>query len=158
VACRSNDLARMASLMDVKANGPQLITALAAMKPSGNTNLTIGVNWGMNMLMPGGPMSNAIPAEPNLSRFMILLTDGDNTENRQGGSAAAINARARLACTNAKEQGIVIYAVRVIEGNKSLLQDCSSGPGYYYEVATAAQLDDVFKAIAGRIGSIRLTN
>ena len=158
VTCRSNDLARMASLMDVNANGPQLITALAAMKPSGNTNLTIGVNWGMNMLMPGEPMSNAIPAEPNLSRFMILLTDGDNTENRQGGSAAAIDARARLACTNAKAQGIAIYAVRVIEGNKSLLQDCSSGPGYYYEVATAAQLDDVFKAIAGRIGSIRLTN
>jgi Flp pilus assembly protein TadG len=158
VTCRSNDLARMASLMDVKANGPQLITALAAMKPSGNTNLTIGINWGMNMLMPGQPMSNAIPAEPNLSRFMILLTDGDNTENRQGFFASAIDPRARLACTNAKAQGIVIYAVRVIEGNKSLLQDCSSGPGYYYEVATAAQIDDVFKAIAGRIGSIRLTN
>jgi Flp pilus assembly protein TadG len=158
VTCRSNNLARMASLMDVKANGPQLITALAAMQPSGNTNLTIGVNWGMNMLMPGQPMSNAIPAEPNLSRFMILLTDGDNTENRQTGSAAAIDARARLACTNAKAQGITIYAIRVIEGNKSLLQDCSSGPGYYYEVSNAAQIDDVFKSIAGRIGSIRLTN
>jgi Flp pilus assembly protein TadG len=158
VTCRSNNLARMASLMDVKANGPQLITALAAMQPSGNTNLTIGVNWGMNMLTPGLPMSTAIPAEPNLSRFMILLTDGDNTENRQTGSAAAIDARARAACTNAKAQGITIYAIRVIEGNKSLLQDCSSGPGYYYEVSSAAQIDDVFKAIAGRIGSIRLTN
>ncbi len=158
VTCRSNDLARMASLMDVNANGPQLITALAAMKPSGNTNLTIGVSWGMNMLMPGQPMSNAIPDEPNLNRFMILLTDGDNTENRANGSAAAINARASLACTNAKAQGITIYSIRVIEGNKSLLQDCSSGPGYYYEVASAAQIDDVFKTIAGRIGSIRLTN
>ncbi len=158
VTCRSNNLARMASLMDVKANGPQLITALAAMQPSGNTNLTIGVSWGMNMLMPGQPMSNAIPAEPNLSRFMILLTDGDNTESRQHGSRAAIDARARLACTEAKAQGITIYSVRVIEGNKSLLQDCSSGPGYYYEVSSAAQIDDVFTAIAGRIGSIRLTN
>ncbi len=158
VNCRSNSLARMAPLVDVAANTSQLIAALATMQPSGNTNLTIGVNWGANMLLPGAPMSTAAPPDANLSRFMILLTDGDNTENRTSTSASGIDPRARLACQNAKAQGVTIYAIRVIEGNQSLLRDCSSGPGFYFEVATAAQLDPVFRTIAGRIGSIRLTN
>jgi Flp pilus assembly protein TadG len=158
VTCRSNNLARMASMVDVRTQSSNLIASLATMQPSGNTNLTIGVSWGTNMLTPGMPMSNAIAPVPNLQRFMILLTDGDNTENRFSGNAASIDARALAACNNAKAQGIMIYAVRVIEGNKSLLQNCASGPNFYYEVANAAQIDDVFKSIAGRIGSIRLTN
>jgi hypothetical protein len=163
VNCRSDNLARMAPLVDVApaANAAQLISQLGSMQPSGNTNLTIGVTWGANTLLPGAPMSTAatnVPGLPPINRFMILLTDGDNTENRTSNNASGIDPRARLACQNAKAQGITIFAIRVIEGNQQLLRDCSSGPGFYYEVSTAAQLDPVFKSIAGRIGSIRLTN
>jgi hypothetical protein len=163
VNCRSNALARMAPLVDIgpAANTSQLIAQLASMQPSGNTNLTIGTTWGANMLLPGAPMSTAatnVPGDPPINRFMILLTDGDNTENRSSTNGNTIDARARLACTAAKAQGITIYSIRVIEGDRQLLQDCASGPGFYYEVSSAAQLDPVFKAIAGRIGSIRLTN
>jgi nitric oxide reductase activation protein len=103
-------------------------------------------------------MSTAAAAQPNLSRFMILLTDGDNTENRRTGSSSAIDARTRLACANAKAQGIVVYSVRVIEGNRDLLRECASSPANYYEVSAASQLDAVFRTIASQIGSIRLTN
>jgi Flp pilus assembly protein TadG len=158
VTCRSNNLARMAPLVDVRSNTASLITSLAAMQPSGNTNVTIGATWGVNMLTPGMPMSTAAAAQPNLSRFMILLTDGDNTENRRTGSSSAIDARTRLACANAKAQGIVVYSVRVIEGNRDLLRECASSPANYYEVSAASQLDAVFRTIASQIGSIRLTN
>lgn len=158
VTCRSNNLARMAPLVDVRTNAANLITSLAAMQPSGNTNVTIGATWGVNMLTPGFPMSTAIAPEANLSRFMILLTDGDNTENRTTGTQALIDARTRLACSNAKAAGILVYTVRVIEGNQDLLRECASTPGNYYEVASASQLDSVFQSIAGKIGGIRLTN
>jgi Flp pilus assembly protein TadG len=158
ITCRSNNLARMMSFVDVKTSSSSLISALATMQPSGNTNLTVGVTWGTNMLTPGLPLSTAAAPEPNLQRFMILLTDGDNTENRQTNSSGSIDARARLACTNAKAQGILIYAIRVIEGNQALLKECASGPGYYYEVSNASQIDTVFTSIAGKINSIRLTN
>jgi Flp pilus assembly protein TadG len=158
VTCRSNNLARIASLVDVRTQSSSLIASLANMQPSGNTNLTIGVSWGTNMLTHGMPMSNAIAPVPNLQRFMILLTDGENTENRFTDIASAIDARALAACNNAKAQGIKIYAVRVIEGNKNLLQSCASGPNFYYEVTNAAQIHEVFSAIAGSIGSIRITN
>ncbi len=158
VACRSNKLARMAPLVDVRTSTPALINSLATMQPSGNTNLTIGVNWGTNMLMQGLPMSTAVAPTANLDKFMILLTDGTNTENRQTGNAAAIDARARLACASAKAQKIKIYAIRVIDGNKSLLEECASGPGFYFDVSDATKIDAVFKEIASRIGAIRLTS
>ena len=160
VTCRSNNLARMMPLTDVRTNMSDLILALRSMQPSGNTNLTIGATWGTNMLTPGLPMSTAATPDPErpLRRFMILLTDGDNTENRQTGNQNDINARARLACTAAKAQGITVYSVRVIEGNRNLLQECASGPGFYYEVSNASQLAPVFQSIAGQIGAIRLTN
>ncbi|MCX7339394.1 MAG: pilus assembly protein TadG-related protein [Hyphomicrobiales bacterium] len=158
VTCRSNNLARMAPLVDVRTNAASLITSLAAMQPSGNTNVTIGATWGVNMLTPGFPMSTAIAPEANLNRFMILLTDGDNTENRTGGNQASIDARTRLACANAKAAGILVYTVRVIDGNRDLLRACASTPGNYYEVASATQLDSVFQSIASQIGGIRLTN
>ncbi len=157
VSCRSSNLARMLPLTDVRPNVPALINALAAMQPAGNTNLTIGTSWGANMLLPGAPMSTAAAADPNLSRFMILLTDGDNTENRFTTSRAAIDARTEKACAAAKAQGVTIYAIRVIEGNRTLLQNCASSASHYYEVANAAQLTPVFQSIAGRIGAIRLT-
>ncbi len=158
--CRWNTLARMAPLVDVRTSAASLITSLATMQPSGNTNVTIGTTWGVNMLTPGAPMSTAIPAEPNLSRIMILLTDGDNTENRTTGNSNAIDARTRLACANAKAPGqdIEVYAVRVIDGNRDLLRECASSPSNYYEVADASQLDEVFKSIARKINGIRLTN
>jgi Flp pilus assembly protein TadG len=157
VTCRSNALARMMSLVDIRTNTTQLVTALRSMQPSGNTNVTIGATWGVSMLTPGLPLSTAIPPEPNLTRYLILLTDGDNTENKTNGGSGQINNRTALACANAKAQGIVVYSVRVIEGNRNLLRNCASSPSNYYEVANAAQLTDVFENIANRIGSIRLT-
>lgn len=157
VTCRSNNLARMMSLVDVRTNTPELILALRSMQPSGNTNVTVGAAWGANMLSPGTPLSTAIPAEENLTRYLILLTDGDNTENRETGSQSQIDTRTSLACTNAKAQGIVVYSVRVIEGNRTVLQNCASTSGNYYEVSNASQLTSVFENIANRIGSVRLT-
>ena len=89
---------------------------------------------------------------------MILLTDGDNTESKSATNQSLIDDRTRLACTAAKSQGITIYSVRVIDGDRDLLRDCASAPANYFEVANASQLTPVFTEIANRIGSIRITN
>jgi hypothetical protein len=157
VTCRSNNLARMMSLVDVRTNTSELILALRSMQPSGNTNVTIGASWGTAMLTPGHPLSNAIPPEENLTRYLILLTDGDNTENKVTGNSSQIDARTSMACANAKAQGVVVYSVRVIEGNRTVLRNCASTPSNYYEVSNASQLTSVFESIANRIGAIRLT-
>ncbi len=161
VNCRTASLARMIPLVDVKANTAQLITAMASMTPSGNTNVTIGTTWGANMLVPGFPMSTAAAQDPSnpqqLQKYMIVLTDGDNTESKQSWIRSDIDPRTLLACSDAKARGITVYTVRVINGNQDLLRACASSPDNYYSVANASQLTNVFASIANRIGSVRLT-
>ena len=164
VTCRADSLARMLPLVDVRKSMGGLIEALADMQPSGNTNLTIGVSWGAGMLTPGAPLSAAAAATPDepIQRFMILLTDGDNTENRKSRNSNDIDVRARAACAAAKDPSrnppLTIYAIRVIDGNRALLQECASSANHYREVADASQLTPVFEEIARQIGRIRIVN
>jgi Flp pilus assembly protein TadG len=158
VNCRTNALARMVPMLDIRSRSVDLINAMATMSPSGNTNLTVGLSWGQAMLTSDAPFTEARPVGGDVKRFLILLTDGDNTENRHSSNQTAIDPRSTAACNSAKAQGIVVYAVRVIDGNRTLLQNCASDASKYYEVANAADLTPVFVRIASEISSVRLTN
>lgn len=158
VNCRTNALARIVPMLDIRSRSVDLINAMATMTPSGNTNLTVGLSWGRAMLTNAEPFNEARPVGGDVKRFLILLTDGDNTENRHSSSQAAIDPRSTAACTAAKAQGIVVYSIRVIDGNRTLLQSCASDASKYYEVANAADLTPVFVRIASEISSVRLTN
>ena len=88
----------------------------AAMTPVGNTNVTIGMAWAWQTLSDVAPMNAPEPA-PDLDKVIVLLTDGDNTQNRFTSSTSAIDARTEKVCTNAKAANIKVYTVRVIDGN-----------------------------------------
>jgi Flp pilus assembly protein TadG len=129
------------------------------MSAVGNTNITIGAAWGWATLTQEAPFTTAKPkTEPRLKKYMILLTDGDNTENGAGDSASKIDDRTKLACTNIKADGIALYTIRVIDGNATLLKNCASAPEMYYDVKNASQLSPVFQAIANEISAVRLTH
>jgi Flp pilus assembly protein TadG len=140
-----------------------------AMQAVGYTNVTIGAAWGWHVLDPNMPFSGAQPYNtPNLQKFLILLTDGDNTRSRyvnwdqppsmpNSGEVALMDARTLLACTNAKLAGIKIYSIRVINGNAALLQACASTPQMYYDVQNAGDLNAVFTAIGSQIANLHLS-
>ena len=135
-----------------------LTSTINAMTPVGNTNVTIGAAWGMASLSQGAPLPEAAPAStPLLSKYMILLTDGDNTQNRFGDNQTTMDQRTEAACTSAKTAGIKVYSIRVIDGNRNLLRGCASETSMYYEVANASQLAPIFQQIAREISQIRLT-
>ncbi len=127
------------------------------MKSAGNTNTTIGLAWGWNMLTPGAPLSVAAASASNLDKVIVFLTDGDNTKNRWTSSESSINARTKLVCDNIKANGIKIYSVRVLNGNATLIRDCATNPGMYYSVNTASELDSVFTSIAQSLSNLRLS-
>ncbi|MEN3792322.1 TadE/TadG family type IV pilus assembly protein [Fulvimarina sp. MAC3] len=150
------------SLLAVKPltnNLSGLSTYVDGMKPNGNTNLTIGVQWGMEAMTPSFPLTGA-RTDPSTRKIMILLTDGENTQNRWWGwdRRADIDGRARLACDNAKAMSMEIYAVRLIGGNETLLKHCAEDAQHYYGVNTASELSDVFESIAIDLRRIRLTH
>jgi len=135
-----------------------LTSTISAMTPVGYTNVTIGAAWGMASLSQGAPLPEAAAAgTPRLTKYMILLTDGDNTKNRFGDGQATMDLRTEAACNSAKAAGIRVYTIRVIDGNRSLLRNCASETGMYYEVSNATQLAPIFQQIAREISQIRLT-
>ena len=94
------------------------------MTPTGNTNVTIGMAWAWQTLSPVAPMNAPEPA-PDLDKVIVLLTDGDNTQNRFTSSTSSIDSRTEKVCTNAKAANIKVYTVRVIDGNATC---CAAAP------------------------------
>ena len=157
----------LVSMMPLTNNWTALHNKVNAMSASGNTNVTIGLVWAWHLLSPTSVFTEgAAYNTENLTKYVIVLTDGDNTQSRfsntDGGGAtssqiAAINARTALACSNIKAAGIKIYAIRVINGNASLLQNCATNPSMYYNVQNASELSAVFSAIGAEITNLHLS-
>lgn len=136
-------------------------TALRAsanrMRAAGNTNVTIGVAHGFHLLSNAQPYTEARAPQDKLRKVMIVLTDGDNTQNRWTTNGNTIDARTAIACTNVKAAGIVVYTVRVINGDANLLRNCATSPTQYYDIRTVDELRPVFARLAAEISALRLS-
>jgi Flp pilus assembly protein TadG len=142
----SGGLAQALPLTDIWGTGYQtLVDKVNSMQPNGNTNVTIGLAWAWHSLTSSLPFPEG-----------ILLTDGDNTQNRWSTTPTTIDARTTAACANVKLANIKVYTIRVIDGNATLLQSCATKPEMYYNVAQAAQLNPVFAAIAQSLANLRI--
>ena len=144
------------AMMTLSYDWPTLNSKIDAMTPTGNTNVTIGMQMAWQTLSPVTPFSAPAPA-PDLDKVVILLTDGQNTQNRWSSSQSSIDARTQKVCENAKADNIRIYTVRVIDGNATLLKSCASKPEMYYEVSQAVQLNSVFASIAQNFANLRIS-
>lgn len=149
----------LTTIMPLSTDWTALKAKVDAMSPAGNTNVTIGLVWGLHMLTPSQPLTTArtLATEPDLERIIILLTDGDNTQNRWSTNGNTIDARTDLACANTKANGIRIYTIRVINGDAALLRRCASETSMFYDVKSASELVPVFHRIGAEIGQLRLT-
>jgi Mg-chelatase subunit ChlD len=144
-------------LITLTSDWKKLNDAVDAMKADGTTNVTIGLSWAWHALTPGSPLKQGSSAAPDLDKIVILLTDGENTENRFTTNTSAIDKRTETACANIKKDGIKLYTVRVIEGNAALLKACATSPANYFEVQQAAQLNSVFKTIADSLATLHIS-
>jgi Flp pilus assembly protein TadG len=144
-------------LTSVKAHQGTLISKIEQMKPVGTTNVTIGLAWGWHVLTPNAPFSEGTAPNADTDKVIVLLTDGENTENRWTKNSNDIDARTRLVCANVKAAGIKLYTVRVIEGNATLLQQCATRTDMYFNVQNASQLNAVFAQIANSLANLRIS-
>ena len=139
-----------------------LTDTVDAMRPRANTNIAIGVAWGLATLSQSEPFTEAAAfGSGNLKKFMVVLTDGENTQNHIDGkvntNVGKIDARTRLACQAVKDATVTVYTIRLVSGNAALLRDCASEEKKYFDVKDASQLGPVFQAIAREISATRLT-
>lgn len=170
-------------------------STITAMAPQGDTNVPMGLMWGWHVLSPNTPFADgkAYTTE-HLTKIVILLTDGDNTngsranpngsiyagigyawqkrllkagstttyvdkDTAESDRTLALNDRQAKLCANMKAKGVIIYAigVGVSASSKTLLQSCSSGNDYYFDVTNTSQLTAVFDTIAGAIANLRIS-
>jgi uncharacterized protein YegL len=144
------------SMMQLSSDWTALNAKVDAMTPTGSTNVTIGLQLAWQTLSPVAPFNAPSPA-PDLDKVIILMTDGENTQNRWSRTTSAIDARTEKACDNIKAANIRLYTVRVIEGNAALLQNCATKPDMYYDVQEASQLNNVFSSIAQNLANLRIS-
>jgi hypothetical protein len=148
---------RLETVQPLTDNFGVLRTKVNAMDPSGNTNITIGLVWGLALLSPEAPFSEGAPwGMEDLTKIIILMTDGDNTENRWTHSASAIDARTQVACRSVKDAGVTLYTVRLIEGNPALLSQCATSLDTYFDVETVQDLLPTFEAIGEQLSQLRI--
>lgn len=154
--CATNSLL---PIVPLTADIASVRTYAKKMTPAGNTNVTIGIQWGMEVLSPAAPFQGGADfTDATVSKYMIVLTDGQNTQNRWTTSSTQIDARMSEACTNAKKLGITVFTIRLEQGNSEKLQACASNTGYYYNLSNASELSGTLGKIMKSIKKIRLTN
>lgn len=131
---------------------------VTALSPAGYTNITIGIQYGMEVLSPNAPMTGGSNFDDlKNKKFMVIITDGFNNRNRFTGDVAEVDKRTALACVAAKAKGITLFVVRLEEGNSELLKTCASTPPYYYNLTSASQLSSALSSMFTAIGNSRLT-
>ena len=163
--CATTTLATTAGLT---TNFAALKSKINAMQPSHNTNITIGVAWGMEALSSSAPLTGV---RNDSRKIMVIMTDGENTQNRwvdaryvSGGrtlinqtKSDLIDAKTLAACQTAKTNDIEIFTLNLIDADSAMLLSCSSGESYSY-TASRGDLVETFEAIARKIKRIHLAS
>jgi Flp pilus assembly protein TadG len=169
--CRQDEN-RMVFVQPLTTAFSSLRTSIDNMTPGGNTNVSIGVAWGLTLLSRQEPFAEGVPyTDKEVAKFLIVLTDGQNTQDRLdncGNTQSCVtrmNARTLAACEAAKNavtdpelNPLTVYTIRVIDGDADLLRRCASEPSKFFDVQNASQLEPVFMGIADSIASLRLTH
>jgi Flp pilus assembly protein TadG len=138
--------------------------------PAGSTNQPIGLVWGWQSLVGGGPFGTAPTKDANYvyKEVVILLSDGLNTQDRWYGNgydvSTSVDDRMYYAtggvgtCKNVKDAGITIYAVQVNTGGdpeSAVMRNCAS-TGNFVMLTTASQIVTTFQQIGTVLSQLRI--
>jgi Flp pilus assembly protein TadG len=159
--CKVGNNPYMPPIMPLSYDWSALKTMIGTLQPTGNTNQGIGMAWGWLTLGTGAPFNAPAKDTANYTykEAIILLSDGQNTQNRFTSTTSQIDARQKILCDNAKATGITIYTVQVNTGGdptSSVLKYCASGADKFYEVKQANQTLSVFNSIGQSLAKLRI--
>jgi Flp pilus assembly protein TadG len=141
-----------------------LNTEIGKMTAQGSTNQPIGLAHGWQTITSGSPYgAPALPA--NTSQYIILVSDGLNTEDRWFGDGSdqskSVDTREGLICTNAKNAGITIYTIYVdlggTQGSSTALLSCATDSTKYFDLTSSGAIITTLNNIAEQITDLRVS-
>lgn len=168
----AGSVTEMVPLTSAATGSATLLAALNATSASGSSFVPMGLIWAWNMLTPEAPFTEAkTRAEMEAlggRKILMVITDGGNNVAPQpdgtlsiSGSIASSNTIQANLCTNAKADGIEIYAVNYLDNNvanQELLRNCATDDSRYFNVTNASELENAFQNITSKMTSVRLLN
>lgn len=148
----------------------KLKTAVSGLAASGETYAPAGLVWGLNVLSPGAPFTEAAAYDPEQKKprkAMVFMTDGVNTKSmpnptswtHTGSSRADADAATKSLCKAIKDKGIQVFTVALMVDDgaaKSMLQDCASDASHFYDATSVDQLTKSFQQIVLTFSKPRL--
>jgi hypothetical protein len=149
--------------MGLSYSWSSLSSKVDSMGAAGSTNQPIGLAWGW-MAQTGGNPLNPPPLHSDTQQFLIILSDGLNTQDRWSGDgsnhATSVDSRMSLVCSHAKNAGIVVYSIFVdlngTQGNSSTLQNCATDSSKFFDLTTSGEIITTLNAIAEDIINLRV--
>jgi len=149
-------------------NDPAALKAsIASFTAQNETYIAPGLLWGWRVLSddPAGPFHDGGPKAATNKR-LILMTDGANTHSasypdHNGTDTAAANTKLLQVCDKVKADGIQVYTIAFEVTDSTIidvLTQCSSGPPFFYNAHTIADLTGAFHNIGAELTRPRLTN
>jgi Flp pilus assembly protein TadG len=151
---------------DFTANGV-LKTKINSMSPSGNTNQAVGLAWGWLSLSTTNPPLQG-PAKDSgnyiYKDYIVLLSDGLNTQNRWSTTQSDIDARQAILCQNVKADTVnpvTIFTIQVNINSKDaksqVLETCATpGAGNFQMITATSQTAQAFENILAQISRLRV--
>jgi Flp pilus assembly protein TadG len=155
--------------MGLNYNWSTMKSLVDSLYPLGATNQPIGLVWGWQSLVGGGPFT--APAKDSNYTYqeaIVLMSDGLNTLNRWYGNGSSTNTSVdrRMydtdgsgTCANIKAAGITIYAIHVnTDGDptSTLLRNCASSTEKFWMITSANDLVAVFNMIGTNLSKLRV--
>ncbi len=123
----------------------------------GNTDIAIGLSWGWHLISNNAPFTEGAPyLDDEWQKFIVLMTDGQNTAYSDGDSKMA------EVCTNIKNAGIKIFTIAFEITNETVkdrVKDCASEDSYYYDASssTGVSLQSAFASVSDTISNLRIS-
>ena len=136
-------------------------TQLAAMKPYAWTHIALGVEFGYHLLSDNMPFNEGVSfSDPDTQKFMIVLTDGMQTEPAfgPGTSRNVSQGEKNLAklCSNAKADGIRIITLAFDLDDtttRARLKACASDAKSFFIANDDTDLSAAFEEIKTAVAS-----
>ncbi len=152
------------SMLPLSANKTTVLDKINGLTATGNTYIPAGAMWGWAALSPGEPFNEPTDPKRDTKRYLVLMTDGENTISptypyHNSGTASTANTLTAEVCTNAKAAGIQIFSIAfqvTTSSVKSLLTNCASSSDRFFDATSSTQLSDAFDAIARQMTNLRL--
>jgi Flp pilus assembly protein TadG len=144
-----------------------LKTTIDGLVPNGNTNQAIGAAWGWFSLTQTAPLS-APSKDPGYTYndFVVIVSDGLNTQNRWSTDQTTIDNRQKILCDNMKRApyNVQIFALQINTSTTSpdpvsaVLQYCAGSADNFQMITSSSQTAQAFQNITTQLAKLRVVH